>query len=1434
MKLVLGSFNVIGLCSRTARTRLRNFIQGTRPNRHILAIHEYKLRDIGIDFLTKSIWPQANFFTLPATDGVHAIRNPTVTSGKGGVIVAVAPSVASLVTNNGTLPRNGGIWLHIETPDGRKLGLAAVYAPNAASDRALLWQALENTLDPTRHWIMAGDYNMITDAHDQFGGTTKLISGEECTHWNGIINSLDLHDTFQRIDGSLKYTWDNRRLAFLLAQQGQPGNIQDGGRILKRLDRVYIDSALCSSLTATNILPGTELSDHLPVVVTFHFGPPRGHSKSNYQMNTKALQDVKLKEQLVTHWNLWQSKYERSNTPPMLAFKYCIKRSAKYCQLWGKKKAVKRREKQNKLTLKLYGLMLQLQADPSNICTQLKIEEAQTELNTWEAEKARWTQLHLDKKWEDEGDRCSKLYFNSIKARKRQTSTHALQDAQGILHTEEDKILDLAVDYFSEILQEPPPDPSQQSALEEMLSHVQAKVTAIERDSLQAKFSLEELHTAAKLLGKNKCPGPDGVPLEFYLVMWETISPLLFKATEEGLQEGSMLPFYNRGIITLLQKEGDSSLLKNKRPITLLNAVYKIWAKALQLRLSPVLQRLITWEQNAFLPGRQLHTTVFLCNETLFEARRQNQDCVFLKIDFRKAFDTIRWDFLYATMRKMEFGETFTALVATLNNSASSSVRINNACSESFQISRSVRQGCPLSPLLFTIVIQVLTDAVNRMISTGHLKGILLPSGLHYSQGFFADDAHLLLSADRQILRNAKILLDTYGAASGLCVQWTKSKAKWVSTATPLPDWSTELEWKWCDSDETEKLLGFQFKDEIDAEGIFETVRQKIQSKLKNPAYRSTSLHGRILIVNQLLYGLIWFVLPLWAANKAKLRSIEKMVLKFIWGGTEDTNTRHRVAEAILHQKKSDGGLGLISLQAQTIAFAAKIVRWAYVPGTHPLKTWLQTQFQAIASKRWDSSHLTWVATPSREVWPTIFPLLLHICSLWQSAAKLLAPLQHLPLTPWKTLSIWGPKTPGVRNVTRSATGRVFARLKGAGIENLGVITHDGTTSIPLHLAATTEIALVQTNLKAYERILDSTPKHTASLSRPSQFAISLLPDPLYCIKLKHEAPQEDSSINTSHAGAAFQVRGTELITAHTRDLPPTAKWSRAPVVTCWNSPKKPPDRYLMDWSDELLLTSALQWKDNSEFLAAPNAIIRSLVSRNVKLPKKRLQHWIETHHFDSTQAAVWTRLWFRNKPVKYSTLQWYILFQAVPTNTWRNPQLDRSNDETWCVGCDRRAAEDITHLFWSCPVANEIWQWAVQVLHLAFPDTRRWPPRFIHAVLGADPPDYCKVSTKWWEAWRSIILWIIWTLRNGKIFRNETPSPAKAKALAWFRLLLYSRKEWKHHCQKADAQDLTLARRTQLDRRVGKKLALFSLRTSTMTELDLTAFLTDDVPPVG
>lgn len=90
---------------------------------------------------------------------------------------------------------------------------------------------------------------------------------------------------------------------------------------------------------------------------------------------------------------------------------------------------------------------------------------------------------------------------------------------------------------------------------------------------------LEELHSATKALAKNKVPGRDGVPVEFYLQIWESMGPVLLSVLQKGIADGFLSPKLTEGVVILLEKKGDQLFIGNKRGLTLLNSALKILTK---------------------------------------------------------------------------------------------------------------------------------------------------------------------------------------------------------------------------------------------------------------------------------------------------------------------------------------------------------------------------------------------------------------------------------------------------------------------------------------------------------------------------------------------------------------------------------------------------------------------------------------------------------------------------------------------------------------------------------------------------------------------------------------------------------------------------------------------------------------------------------------
>jgi mannosylglycoprotein endo-beta-mannosidase len=217
------------------------------------------------------------------------------------------------------------------------------------------------------------------------------------------------------------------------------------------------------------------------------------------------------------------------------------------------------------------------------------------------------------------------------------------------------------------------------------------RVTIDANAALTKELTLEEIHIAIQALPKSKAPGHDGIPIEFFQACAFEVAPVLFKAYTAMLASSEASAYINMGLITLIPKTGDRSILRNSRLITLLGSVYKILAKALAGRLQAFLPSIIRPNQTDFEEGRSILDNDFITQDSLDWAVESDQELVLLLLDFEKAFDRIEWNFLFSALSKLGFSNTWVRWVYTLYLDATSAIKINGEAGPIFQLARSVR-----------------------------------------------------------------------------------------------------------------------------------------------------------------------------------------------------------------------------------------------------------------------------------------------------------------------------------------------------------------------------------------------------------------------------------------------------------------------------------------------------------------------------------------------------------------------------------------------------------------------------------------------------------------------------------------------------------------------------------------------------------------------
>ena len=155
-----------------------------------------------------------------------------------------------------------------------------------------------------------------------------------------------------------------------------------------------------------------------------------------------------------------------------------------------------------------------------------------------------------------------------------------------------------------------------------------------------------------------------------------------------------------------------------------MGAIYKVISKVLAGRIKKVLPALIDGSQSTFIEGRDLVDNVLLANEVIEDIRRRGKRGLCFKVDFEKAYDSIRWEFLYDMLRRLGFHNVWINWIRGCMESATVSVLVNGSPTEEFKPTRGLRQGDPIAPFLFIVVAEGLAGLVRQAMKADLLSGV--------------------------------------------------------------------------------------------------------------------------------------------------------------------------------------------------------------------------------------------------------------------------------------------------------------------------------------------------------------------------------------------------------------------------------------------------------------------------------------------------------------------------------------------------------------------------------------------------------------------------------------------------------------------------------------------------------------------------------------
>lgn len=273
------------------------------------------------------------------------------------------------------------------------------------------------------------------------------------------------------------------------------------------------------------------------------------------------------------------------------------------------------------------------------------------------------------------GDRNTSFFHKSATLRLSQNHIYFLRDNQGRKIVSPSELKDHAASYFKSIFGSTDM-PVSRASVDTLRSSLPFRCSDAEATLLQSPVMEDEIIKTLFAMPKDKCPGPDGYPLEFFKSSWSKVGGEVVEAVKEFFRNGRLLKDLNTTFIALIPKTPEACSLGDFRPISCCNLIYKIISKIIENRLKPLLKCCISPNQTAFQKGRSLGENVLLATELIRNYQKANcPKASMLKVDIRKAFDTVCWDFVNKILEAQSFPPLFREWIRQCSN-----CKILNTC----------------------------------------------------------------------------------------------------------------------------------------------------------------------------------------------------------------------------------------------------------------------------------------------------------------------------------------------------------------------------------------------------------------------------------------------------------------------------------------------------------------------------------------------------------------------------------------------------------------------------------------------------------------------------------------------------------------------------------------------------------------------------------
>ncbi|KAJ9536529.1 hypothetical protein OSB04_un000281 [Centaurea solstitialis] len=761
-----------------------------------------------------------------------------------------------------------------------------VYGDNRGSERRSLWTGLRRfkAIMGDKPWLIAGDFNCLLFPHDAFGGISRRNS--DMADFASCLEDVDVFD------------------------------IRRG--IKRKLDRILANTfftSLFDDATARFLPRG--LSDHSPGIVGFTGGTRA--RKASFKFDNFLVNDPQFLPMVERFWNEpCEGTFMFRLTSKLKSLKTPLR---KLRSTYGNLSA-----KTIELKEELDVAQLSADIDPGNVILAQEVKRIREAY-----QKSCWVDFSASRqrakvKWLAEGDANTRYFHRVIEERRHSRHIHSVCNAAGV-YVFDDDVAMAFIDHFVAIIGTN--DTQVMPVMPDSLFH--NRLSLGNATHMIRPIQDSEIRDALFSIGNDKAPGSDGFSSKLFKAAWEILGSDVLVAIHNFFYRGHLAKELNHTLLCLLPKSPNATSVSDFRPIACCSVLYKCISKVLVSRLKPYLDGLINKAQSAFIPGRKIGDNILMAHELVsgYHLERGPPRCAF-KIDLRKAYDMVSWEYLFGMLKGFGFHPTFIKWITEMVSTPSFSIVVNGESRGFFQGKRGIRQGDPLSPYLFTLVMEgfsmLFKQCIEEAADFGYHNGCDEFGITHLC---FADDLFVFTRGDVHSVEVLKKTLSLFAVRSGLSPNLQKSDVFFGNVGHDVKEAILHC-LPFRSGTFPIRYLGVPLSPVALKTADYGVLVTKVKGRIQNWKSKFLSFGGRKQLICSVLQSLQLYWMAIFLLPSGVVHEIESLFRDFLWAQGDSSKGRCKVAWAMVCRPKECGGLGFRRLATWNRALVVKNI-WSLV-----------------------------------------------------------------------------------------------------------------------------------------------------------------------------------------------------------------------------------------------------------------------------------------------------------------------------------------------------------------------------------------------------------------------------------------------------------------------------------------------------------------------